>query len=56
MPEFSATVPFAEGIKQSVEWFEARPHLCTVDAEWSKMLDNLISKHGVDAKLLSYYV
>lgn len=56
VPEFSAAVPFAEGIRMSVDWFEARPQLCTVDTEWSKMLDMLISRHGVDAKLLSYYV
>ncbi|AIQ51810.1 SDR family oxidoreductase [Paenibacillus sp. FSL R7-0331] len=56
VPEFSATVPFAEGIKQSVDWFEAHPERCSVDGEWSKMLDTLISRHGVDAKLLSYYV
>lgn len=56
VPEFAATVPFAEGVKQSVEWYEARPQLCTVDADWYKMLDTLISKHGIDAKLLTYYV
>lgn len=56
VPDFEATVPFAEGVKQSVAWFEAHPELCTTDPEWSKMLDNLIGKHGIDAKLLSYYV
>ncbi|WP_054939784.1 SDR family oxidoreductase [Paenibacillus ihuae] len=56
VPEFTATVPFAEGIHRSVEWFEAHPQLCTVDTDWNKMLDTLISRHGVDAKLLSYYV
>ncbi|MNW18207.1 hypothetical protein D3C71_2176790 [compost metagenome] len=56
VPEFSAALPFAEGIKRSVEWFEDRPQLCTVDTDWNKMLDTLISRHGVDAKLLSYYV
>ncbi|WP_342548958.1 SDR family oxidoreductase [Paenibacillus sp. FSL P2-0089] len=56
VPDFQATLPFAEGVKRSVAWFEAHPELCTVDQDWSKMLDGLIARHGVDAKLLSYYV
>lgn len=56
VPDYEATVPFAEGIKQSVAWFESHPERCTTDPEWSKMLDSLIGKHGIDAKLLSYYV
>lgn len=56
VPDFEATMPFAEGIKQSVAWFEKHPGRCTIDQEWSKMLDALIARHGVDAKLLSYYV
>ncbi|MNN81586.1 hypothetical protein D3C81_1984290 [compost metagenome] len=56
VPDFEATVPFSEGIKQSVAWFEAHPEHCTVDPEWSAMVNTLIQKHGVDAKLLSYYV
>lgn len=56
VPDFQATLPFAEGVKRSVAWFEARPERCTSDHDWSKMLDGLIAKHGVDAKLLSYYV
>lgn len=56
VPDFEAAVPFAEGVKRSVAWFEAHPECCTVDQEWSKMLDGLIAKHGVDAKLLTYYV
>ncbi|OKP87710.1 NAD-dependent dehydratase [Paenibacillus helianthi] len=56
VPEFAATVPFAEGIKRSVEWFEQHPELCTIDTEWGTMVDNLIAKHGVEAKPLSFYV
>ncbi|WNS46435.1 SDR family oxidoreductase [Paenibacillus sp. MMS20-IR301] len=56
VPGFEATVSFAEGVKRSVAWFEQQPGLCTTDQEWSRMLDGLISKHGVDPKLLSYYV
>ncbi|WP_209445816.1 hypothetical protein [Paenibacillus etheri] len=55
MPDFQATVPFSEGIKQSIAWFEAHPDQCTVDAEWSDLLDSLIEKHGIEAKPLSFY-
>jgi nucleoside-diphosphate-sugar epimerase len=55
VPDFQATVPFTEGIKQSVVWFESHPEQCTVDAEWSELLDTLIEKHGVEAKPLSYF-
>ncbi|QUL56718.1 SDR family oxidoreductase [Paenibacillus tritici] len=56
VPDFQATVPFAEGVKQSIAWFESHPERCTSDPDFSKMLDGLIAKHGVDAKLLTYYV
>lgn len=56
VPDYEATVPFAEGVKQSVLWFENHPLLRTTDLAWSSVLDMLIGKHGVDAKLLSYYV
>ena len=56
VPDFEAAVPFAEGVKRSVAWFEAHPDLCTADPDWSRMLDGLIARHGVDAKLLTYYV
>lgn len=56
VPGFQATVPFAEGVKRSVAWFEEHPDKCGTDHEWSRMLDGLIAKHGVDAKLISYYV
>lgn len=55
VPDFQADIPFSEGIKQSVAWFEAHPDQCTVDAEWSALLDHLIEKHGVEAKPLSFY-
>jgi nucleoside-diphosphate-sugar epimerase len=56
VPGFAAAVPFAEGVKRSVAWFEDHPELCTVDQEWSKLVDTLIARHGVDPKLLTYYV
>lgn len=55
VPDFQATIPFSEGVKQSVAWFEAHPDQCTVDPEWSALLDVVIQKHGTEAKPLSFY-
>lgn len=55
VPDFQATVSFAEGVKQTIAWFDGHPELCTVDPEWATLLDELIQKHGVEAKPLSYY-
>lgn len=55
VPDFQATVSFAEGVKQTIAWFDGHPELRTVDPEWATLLDELIQKHGVEAKPLSYY-
>lgn len=39
---FTATVTFAEGIKQSVDWFSANPALCTVDDGFNIFCDKLL--------------
>ena len=42
VPEYKATVSFAEGIRQTIEWFRANPNRCKVDQEWNKKMDKLI--------------
>jgi len=56
VPGFKAEIPFAEGIRQSIAWFENHPELCTSDPEWSALLEVLISTHGTEAQPLSTYV
>jgi nucleoside-diphosphate-sugar epimerase len=56
VPDFHADVPFAEGIKRTVAWFEAHPDRCTTDPEWSALMDTLIERHGTQAKPISTYV
>jgi nucleoside-diphosphate-sugar epimerase len=56
VPDFHADVPFAEGIKHTVDWFEAHPERCTTDPEWSTLMDTLIERHGTQAKPISAYV
>jgi nucleoside-diphosphate-sugar epimerase len=43
VPDFVATVPFAQGIKRTIEWFEAEPKRCAVDDEFNQFMDRLIA-------------
>jgi nucleoside-diphosphate-sugar epimerase len=56
VPDYKAVVPFAEGIKQTIAWFENHPEQCMEDPEWSALLDLLISTHGTKPMPLSAYV
>ncbi|WP_018276662.1 SDR family oxidoreductase [Teredinibacter turnerae] len=43
VPDFQCTTPFAEGIKTTLEWFEADPTRQTVSDAANKMMDELIA-------------
>lgn len=43
VPDFVATVPFAQGVKRSIEWFEADQKRCVIDDEHNKFTDCLIA-------------
>jgi len=43
VPDFTATVPFAEGIRRTIAWFERHPERCTVDAAWNEEMDRIIA-------------
>ncbi|MEK3724903.1 SDR family oxidoreductase [Paenibacillus sp. FSL H8-0034] len=45
VPGFVATVPFHEGIKRTVEWFEGHPEKCTVDTAWNELMDRIVEAH-----------
>ena len=42
VPEFVATIPFAEGIRQTIAWFDADPARRVVREETNRFLDGLI--------------
>jgi len=42
VPGFCATVPFREGIRKSLAWFDADPARKQIDAEVNQRLDKLI--------------
>jgi nucleoside-diphosphate-sugar epimerase len=43
VPGFEATVSFADGIAQSLEWFDADPARQAVDAERDALLDRIVA-------------
>ncbi len=45
VPDFAATVPFAQGIRRSIEWFEADPDRCVVDENYNKFMDSTIAAY-----------
>jgi nucleoside-diphosphate-sugar epimerase len=51
VPGFAARVPFAEGIKQTIAWFDADPERKVVDAETNRRLDRLIAAYTAGAAL-----
>lgn len=44
VPDYVATIPFAQGIKQTLAWFEAEPTRMYVNPETNRFLDGLIEK------------
>jgi nucleoside-diphosphate-sugar epimerase len=45
VPNFAATVPFSQGIKYSVEWFEQESSRCAVDDQYNEFMDKLIAAY-----------
>lgn len=42
VPDFQARTPFAEGIRQTIEWFGRHPERQTVDEAWNRKMDQII--------------
>lgn len=43
VPGYNATIPFADGARQIVQWFDANPRLQTVDQDYMALSDRLIA-------------
>jgi nucleoside-diphosphate-sugar epimerase len=43
VPGFAATIPFVEGIRRTIEWFETDPARCLVRPETEEMFERLVS-------------
>ena len=46
VPDYVATIPFSEGIKRTISWFEADKSRMMVSGETNRFLDELIQKYG----------
>ena len=42
VPDYVATIPFSEGIKKTLEWFESEPSRMIINEETNRFLDELI--------------
>ena len=45
VPGFTATIPFREGIRRTLQWFEASPERMVVSEETNRMLDRIIDAY-----------
>jgi len=46
VPDFKAEVPFAKGVKKSIDWFDSHPEQQKVDQKWNKLMDKIITENG----------
>ncbi len=45
VPEFKATIPYRQGIKKTLEWFEGDPARMVVRDESNRLIDDLIDRY-----------
>ncbi len=45
VPGFTATTPFSEGIRQTIEWFQADESRCNLDEEFDALMDRIIDTY-----------
>ena len=46
VPDYVATVPFAAGAREIVDWYDADPSRRQVDAELDRAIDGLVERFG----------
>jgi len=46
VPGYVATIPFSEGIKKTVEWFDAHPHRIRIDPDNNRLMDTVLAAYG----------
>jgi nucleoside-diphosphate-sugar epimerase len=47
VPAFKATIPFTEGVKQAVEWFDNNPDKQIIDTHLDRIFDSISSKYSI---------
>ncbi len=46
VPDYTATIPFSEGIKETLAWFEANPNRMIIRDETNTMMDKILKAYG----------
>ncbi len=46
VPDFACEVPWAEGVRRAIAWFEADPARRTIDGEMNQLWDRIIAGHA----------
>ena len=46
VPEYNATIPFIQGIKRTLAWFEAESKRQIINEESNKMIDNILNAYN----------
>ena len=46
VPEFKAVIPFKQGIRQTIDWFEADPQRQRIDAKTEEWVDRLLTAYA----------
>ncbi|MEJ2615875.1 MAG: SDR family oxidoreductase [Ignavibacteriaceae bacterium] len=47
VPDYNATIPFNQGIKRTLAWFEAEPKRQIINEESNKMIDNILKAYNL---------
>jgi hypothetical protein len=42
VPDFTCAVPWAEGVRRSIAWFEADPARCSIDQAANRLWDRIV--------------
>ena len=46
VPDYSCEVPWAQGVRRSLAWFEAHPEFQTIDSQMNSKWDEIIAAYG----------
>jgi len=46
VPDYTATIPFREGIKDTLAWFDAKPERKVVNPQTNAMMDKILAAYG----------
>jgi len=51
VPGYQATIPFADGIRESIQWFEKRPERCTIDVAFNELSERILAANDAGLRM-----